>query len=421
MALLSPNNESQKNRGTSATSKASARAASQESAGGGSYKAFGAGARSDFMFKDGLTYLNHGAYGATARPVMDAAQALREKIESQPSSFMTSQLSQELRASAQILGYYVGAQGEDIVFQDNATTAINAVLRSLVLFPGDEVLTTSLTYGAVMRTLEFVCDRADARLIPVHIDYPMIDAETVVDTIVAAISPRTRLLVIDHVTSKTASILPIAEIAAECRDRGIHILVDGAHAPAMLDLNIESLGVTWYTGNCHKWMGAPRGSAFLWTVAERQAYLRPTTISHFIADGYVPAFDWPGTKDFTPYLTIPAALEYRSLYGEDQIRSYCNRLAYEAGQHVARQLGTRTGIPKSMSAAMMTVALPEGYGPAKQDNANALRARIRQDHNLEIDIQAFERRLWLRLSAYIYNDMEDADRLVHAVKAVRAA
>ena len=126
MALLSPNNESQKNRGTSATSKASARAVSQESAGGGSYKAFGAGARSDFMFKDGLTYLNHGAYGATARPVMDAAQALREKIESQPSSFMTSQLSQELRASAQILGYYVGAQGEDIVFQDNATTSLNA-------------------------------------------------------------------------------------------------------------------------------------------------------------------------------------------------------------------------------------------------------------------------------------------------------
>ncbi|MDF1748534.1 MAG: aminotransferase class V-fold PLP-dependent enzyme [Alphaproteobacteria bacterium] len=397
-----------------------AESASQQSDGTGRCKSFGAAARSDFMFEAGLTYLNHGAYGVTSRPVMAAAQAFRERIESQPSYFLTTVLSPELRASAQILGQYVGAKGEDIVFQDNATTAINAVLRSLVLFPGDEVLTTSLTYGAVMRTLEFVCDRADARLIPVHIDYPMSDAETVVETIVAAISPRTRLLVIDHVTSKTASILPIAEIAAECRDRGILVLVDGAHAPAMLDLDIESLGVTWYTGNCHKWLGAPRGSAFLWTVAERQAYLRPTTISHFIADGYVPAFDWPGTKDFTPYLTIPAALEYRALYGEDRIRSYCNTLAYEAGQHVAKGLGTHIGIPKSMAAAMMTIAMPDGYGPAKQDNANALRNEIRKTHNLEIDIQAFERRLWLRLSAYIYNDMDDADRLLHAVKAVKA-
>jgi isopenicillin-N epimerase len=372
------------------------------------------------MFEDGLTYLNHGAYGATARPVMAAAQSLREKIEGQPSAFLTKELAPELRASAQILGAYVGAKGEDIVFQDNATTAINAVLRSLVLFPGDEVLTTSLTYGAVMRTLEFVCDRADSRLIPVHIDYPMTDPETVVETIVAATSPRTRLLVIDHVTSKTATILPIAEIAAECQERGILVLVDGAHAPAMMDLNIESLNVTWYTGNCHKWLGAPRGSAFLWTTPERQAYLRPTTISHFIADGYVPAFDWPGTKDFTPYLSIPAALEYRALYGEQRIRSYCNSLAYDAGQHVAKELGTRTGIPRNMAAAMMTIALPDGYGPPKQDNANALRDLIRRTHNLEIDIQAFERKLWLRLSAYIYNDMEDADRLVHAIKAVKA-
>ncbi len=381
-------------------------------------KPLGIAARSDFMLEDGLAYLNHGAFGATSRPVMAAAQAWREHIEAQPSRFMTTELSPLLRKTAGRLGAYIGAQGEDIVFLDNATTAINAVLRSLVLFPGDEVLTTSLTYGAVMRTLEFVCDRAEARLIPVHVDYPMIDPDSVVETITAAISPRTRLLVIDHVTSKTATILPVEEIAAECRDRGILVLVDGAHGPGMLDLDIEALGVTWYTGNCHKWLGAPRGSAFLWTVAERQAYLRPTTISHFVADGYVPAFDWPGTKDFTPYLTVPAALDYRAEYDDARIRAYCGALALEGGAHLARQLGTQTGVPVDMCAAMVTVAVPDGYGRPIQETANTLRKTLREDHHVEVDIQAFERRLWLRLSFYVYSDMEDVDRLAHALKAV---
>lgn len=381
-------------------------------------KPFGAAALADFLLEDGLTYLNHGAYGAVARPVMDAAQAMRERIEGQPSRFLTRELSPLLRQTADRLGDYVGAQGQDIVFLDNATTAINAVLRSMVLFPGDEVLTTSLTYGAVMRTLEFVCDRAEARLIPLHIDYPVQDSGQVVDTIVDAISSRTRLLVIDHVTSKTAAILPIAEIAAECRDRGVLVLVDGAHAPGMLDLDIEALGVTWYTGNCHKWLGAPRGSAFLWSVRDRQAYLRPTTISHHVSDGYVPAFDWPGTKDFTPYLTIPAALDYRALYGEARLRGYCHNLAVEAGAHLARLIGTEVGLSPAMTPFMVTVAMPPRFGPPKQETAVAIRQKIRQEHNLEIDIQAFEKRLWLRLSLYVYNEMADADRLAHALSKV---
>lgn len=384
-------------------------------------KPLGPEARADFMLEHGLTYLNHGAFGACARPVMHAAHSFRERIESQPSRFMTVELTPLLRQTAERLGHYLGARGDDIVFLDNATTAINAVLRSLVLFPGDDILTTSQAYGAVMRTLEFVCDRADARLIPVHLDYPAVDTDTVVETIVNSITPRTRLLVIDHITSKTASILPIAEIAAECSERGILVLVDGAHGPGMVETDIEAMGVTWYTGNCHKWIGAPRGAAFLWTTPERQPFLRPTTISHHVSEGYTPAFDWPGTKDFTPYLTVPAALDYRAEYGEERLRTYCRNLAIDAGANLAKELETTVGVPPDMTGFMTAVRLPASFGRAKQDTANAIRRTLRTEHDVEVDIQAIEGALWMRLSLYVYNDMEDVSRLARAVKALRAA
>jgi isopenicillin-N epimerase len=381
-------------------------------------KPFGQAARADFALEEGLTYLNHGAFGAVARPVLAAAQAWREQIEAQPSRFLTTELQPMLRRTADRLGDYVGARGEDLVFLDNATTAINAVLRSLVLFPGDEVLTTNLSYGAVMRTLEFVCDRAGARLVPAHVDYPITSADDARDAVLDAITPRTRLVVLDHVTSKTAAVLPVAEIAAECRERGVAVLVDGAHAPGMLDLDIESLGVDWYAGNCHKWLGAPRGSAFLWTMPDRQPNLRPTTISHFVAEGYLAAFDWPGTKDFAPVLSVPAALDYRAGYGEDRIRAYCHGLAVEAGPHLARRLGTVVGLPEDRTAFMTTVALPAALGPGKKPIADAIRKRIREEHHLEIDIQPFEGRLWMRLSLYLYNEMDDVDRLATAVRSL---
>lgn len=379
---------------------------------------FGKAARADFYFDESLTYLNHGAFGACPRPVMAAAQALREEVERQPSEFLVEKLMPHLRNSAETLGTYLGAKGEDIVFLDNASTAINAVLRSLVMFPGDDVLTTSQTYGAVMRTLEFVCDRADARLIPVHLDYPALGEEAIVETILDSITTRTRLLVIDHVTSKTATVLPIAEIASECADRGIPVLVDGAHGPGMLDLNIEKLGVTWYAGNCHKWLGAPRGAAFLWTVPERQPYVRPTTISHFVSDGYLPAFDWPGTKDFTPSLMIGEALAYRSRYGEERLRTHCRDLTIAAGHQAAEALGSNIGVPDGMTGTMTTVRLPASFGPPKPETATEIRRRLREEFGVEVDIQAFEKALWMRLSLYVYNDLSDVERLTDALKAL---
>lgn len=382
----------------------------------GSQKPFGDAARADFLLESDTVHLNHGAFGATPIPVLRAAEAYRAEAERQPTRALTVELPTLLRRSAERLGAYVGAQGEDIVFQENATQAVNAVLRSLVLFPGDEVLTTSHTYGAVMRTLEFVCDRAEARLNTVHLAHPVPDPQTALETMTDAITPRTRLVVVDHVTSPTATVLPVAEIAAECRDRGIPVLVDGAHGPGMLDLDIAALGVTWYVGNCHKWLGAPRGCGFLWTAPRRQAMLRPTTISHGFADGYIAAFDWPGTKDFTPYLCISAALDFRAGYGEDRIRAQCRSLAAEGGARLAEALGTRAGVAPAMAGFMTTVELPSRFGPPKPATAERLRTALRDRHGIEVNIIPFDGAIWLRLSFYIYSTISDVDRLADALK-----
>lgn len=384
-----------------------------------SMKPFGKAAQADFLLERDFSHLNHGSFGATPIPVMAQAQKWREHIETQPSRFMKVELPGLLRQSAGVLGDAFGAKGDDIVFLDNATTAINAVLRSLVLFPGDEVITTSLTYGAVMRTLEFVCARAEARLNIVSIPFPLDGPHEILERLNDTISPRTRLVVVDHVTSKTALVMPLEEIIADCTDRGIPVLVDGAHAPGMLPLALDALGATWYTGNCHKWVGAPRGSAFLWADPARQPNLRPTTISHHVADGFVPAFDWPGTKDFAPYLSMQAALDFRAGYGEERIRDYCCGLALEAGPRLAEALGTQVGTPRSMTGFMTTVALPSSFGKAKQDNAEAIRMRLRDEHRVEVDLQAIEGRLWMRLSLYLYNTLDDIDRLANAVKALQ--
>lgn len=375
----------------------------------GETRAFGRALRDQFFLDPDGVYLNHGAFGAISRPVAAAQERWRQRIEEQPSRFMRLDLPDLLRETATTLGVYVGARGEDIVFVDNATTAINAVLRSLVLMPGDEVIATSHTYGAVLRTLEFVCDRADARLVIADLPFPTPGPDAVLEAFVDRLTPRTRLAVIDHITSKTALILPIKQMIAECKDRGIRVLVDGAHAPGMIpNLRIENLGCDWYAANCHKWIGAPRGAAFLWTAPEHQPALRPTTISHGIGDGYTAAFDWPGTKDFTPWLTIPDALAFRESLGGDQaIWDYCHPLVCEMGLALAARLGSEICGPESMTGFCVTIRFGSSSVPLKQATPDALREVLYQKGRIEADIQAFQGISWMRLSAYSYTELSE--------------
>lgn len=333
---------------------------------------FGRNMRAQFFLEPECTYLNHGSYGALARPVADAANALRLQAERQPSRFMMDELPDLIRDSADSLGKYLGARGRDIVFVDNATTAVNAVLRSLTFLPGDEVVTTSFCYNAVRKTLEFITERANARLVTAEIPFPLISPADTVQAIASAMTRRTRLLVVDHVSSETGLVLPINDIVRLARSRNIPVLVDGAHAPGMLPVKLEQLDATWYAGNCHKWLGAPRGCGFLWTYPDFQPRVRPTTISHYVSDGYNRAFDWPGTKDFAAWLSVPAAIDFRAGLGEAEIYAYCRRLTARAARLLSDTWQSDLGSPRGMMGFVATVALPS---PVKATPAAADKIR----------------------------------------------
>jgi len=311
------------------------------------------------------------------------------------------------------LGRYLNADGDDIVFVDNATTGLNAVLRSLVLMPGDEVLATSLGYGAVRRTLEFVAERAGARIVTVDVPFPCRNADSVVASVAAGLSARTRLAIFDHVTSDTAVLFPLDEIIQLAAQRHVPVLIDGAHGPGQVPVDLrrlEALGACWYVANGHKWLGATKGCGFIWTRGERQRLLRPTTITEKMDGGYIAAFDWPGMKDFSPYLSLPAALDFRAELGEQAIQDYCHGLAVEAGETVAAAWGTETGSPETMTAFMTTVRFPDSL-PADRATSERLRRAFRYDHGLEVVINPLEGALWARLSAYVYNAPADFQRV----------
>jgi isopenicillin-N epimerase len=333
-------------------------------------------------------------------------------MEAQPTRFMGTVLPAALRDQAARLGAFLGARGEDIAFVDNATTGCNAVLRSLSLRPGDEVLVLDHGYGAVRNAVRFVTERAGAHLIEAALPFPHATADGIVTAIAAALSPRTRLAVIDHITSGSALVMPMDRIIATCHDIGVPVLVDGAHGPGHVDLRLNTLGADWYAGNCHKWLCAPKGCAFLWTTAARQADTHPTVISHGFGNGYLPEFDWTGTRDPSAFLSIGSALEFHDHLGGAALRSRNLSLAAEAASLVARRLSTET--PDTDAAgAMRLVRLPVSAGTTWAPIRAGLIAA-----GTDAPVHAIGGALWLRLSAFAYNELEDYARLADIVARV---
>ncbi len=263
-----------------------------------------------------------------------------------------------MRVAAAAVAAFVGSRPEDLVFVDNATTGVNAVLRSLDFMPGDEIVVTDLTYGAVTRTAQYLARRTGAVVRSVELPGPPFDASEIADAIDAACTPRTRVLVADHLTSGSALILPVAEIAARARARGIAVLVDGAHAPAAIPLDIPSLGVDWYTGNLHKWAMAPRSSAFLWAPPARQKDLHPTVISWGLDQGFDAEFDLVGTRDPTPWLAAPAGIRFLESLGLDALRAWNHRLVWDATHMLSKRWHVPVPAAESMIGPMVTIQLP---------------------------------------------------------------
>jgi isopenicillin-N epimerase len=360
--------------------------------------------------------VNHGSFGATPRVVLAAQREWQQRMEAQPSRFMRAVLPQALRHAAERLGAFVGADGKDVAFVENATTGCNAVLRSLRLGPGDEIVVLSHGYGAVRNTVRFVCERAGAQIIESDVPFPHPSGDAIVANVAAALSPRTKLAVVDHITSSSALVLPLQRIVDACHAANVPVLVDGAHGPAQVPLDLRALGADWYTGNCHKWLCAAKGCAFLYARPDRQADLHPTTISHGFGKGYLDEFDWTGTRDPSAWLTAGVAIDFHHRLGGKDLMARNIALAAEATSLLARRLNTEAGATGELAGSMGMVRLPL-TGPVSAERSLALRAQLLAA-GTDAPTHVVAGAIWLRLSAAAYNDIQDYARLADIVARV---
>lgn len=372
-----------------------------------------------------ITYLNHGTVGVTPLRVLAAQRAIMDDIERRPSQYLLRELTSigvgrpreekpRMRQAADAVAPLFGARGDDLVFVDNATTGANAVLRSFPLDPGDEILVTDLGYGGVTQAATFAARERGAVLRTVAMPWPVRSAGAVVDACVGAAGPRTRLAVIDHITAQSALVLPLAQIAAGLRARGVAVLADGAHAPGAIPLDIPSLGVDWYVGNLHKWLWVPRSSGILWASPDRQRGLHPAVVSWGLDQGFTAEFDLPGTRDPSPHLAAPAAIEMMRGFGIEAVQRYNHALAWTGAHLLAERWGTAFETPETMIGTMATVAMPPRAGATMDDAARVRDSLLFEDH-IEVQVHAQGSQLHARISAQIYNTREDIERLGSAV------
>jgi len=380
--------------------------------------------RRQYLLDPTVTYLNHGSFGACPRPVLEAQSRLRERIEHHPVLFLARELMSHLDAARAALAAFVGADPADLAFLPNATGAVNAVVRSLRLEPGDELLTTDHGYNACRNALEWVAERAGARVVTAAVPFPLESDEQVIEAVLGAVTSRTRLALIDHVTSPTGLVFPVRRLVAALEGAGVDCLVDGAHAPGMLPLDVAGLDAAYYVGNCHKWMCAPRGAGFLVARKDRQEGLAPLAISHGWnappeRSRYRLLFDWTGTVDPTPWLCVPDAISLVGGFvdgGWPALMARNHTLALGARDLLSGGLALAPAAPASSIGAMVAVPLGEG-------NPEALQARLFQHHHIEVPVFGWPRPTArvLRLSLAIYNDLTEVARLAEVLPSELAA
>lgn len=380
---------------------------------------FGDAAKAHWTLEEDMVFLNHGSYGATPRPVLEMQDAWRRRMEAQPCQFMNAVLPGALREAAAPLARFIGARQQDVAFVENATSGVNAIVRSMRFCDGDEVVVTDHVYNAVRNALRFVLDAQEARLVVTMVPLP-VRRDELADQVMDAVTPRTRLIVIDHIASLSAVIFPVAEIAARAAQRGIPVLVDGAHAPGMVDLDVHTVGAAWYVGNCHKWLCAPKGAAFLWAAPQWQDGLHPTVISHDLGRGFTAEFDRVGTRDASAWLSVPAAIGFHNDLGGAALRRRNHEVAVTCGAALAAGWGTQMGGPPEVFGSMVTVRAPAGL-PAERKSADALKAWLWQNRRIEVHAMPFGGALWIRLSVATYTTEAECMSLADAVPEAIAA
>ncbi len=378
--------------------------------------------REHFLLDPDLVFLNHGSFGACPREVFANYQQWQLELERSPVDFMGRRSGQLLAQARRQLGAYLGASGEDLVFVPNATTGVNSVARSLDLQPGDEVLAGDHEYGACDATWQLLCEQAGAvyRRVPVPLPF---EPSAWAAQLLAAAGPRTRLIFASHVTSTTALIFPVAELCARARRAGILTLIDGAHAPGQLTLELNAIAADFYTGNCHKWMCAPKGSAFVHVQPQHQAQMQATVVSwgyvaglggHSGFDAYTGKsalerrLQWQGTRDLAAFLAVPAAIEFQARHDWPALRARCHDLACETLHRVTRRNGLTAIAADENFGQMVTI-------PVNTADAEGLRAHLFEQHRIEVPVTQHGAQTFVRLSVQAYNTQAELDALVNAL------
>ena len=381
-----------------------------------------------WLLDPSITFLNHGSFGATPRVVLAKQDEFRRRMEWEPVRFLVRELEPLLDEVRVDLARFVGASAEDLAFVPNATAGVNAVLRSLQFSSNDALLVTNHEYNACRNTLDYVAGRSGAKVEVVDIPFPISSPDSVVERVISAVTPKTRLLLIDNITSQTALILPVQRIVAELNARGIDTLVDGAHAPGMIPLDIRAIGSAYYTANLHKWVCAPKGAAFLYVREDRRHGIHPIAISHGLnslrtdRSPFHLEFDWTGTFDPTPWLSVGVALRFLpSLVngGWPEVMRRNHALALQARDILCEALAIEKPAPDDMLGSMAAVPIPDGSPTATPSPfGDEFQDVLFERFSIEVPVVPWPKppKRVLRVSAQLYNNPQDYERLAAALR-----
>ena len=382
----------------------------------------------EFWTLDGSTdFLNHGSFGATPRPVQEEQARWRRRLEAQPVRFFQRELEAALDNARAALAEFLGAPSDDLLFVPNATSGVNAVLRSYDLDPGDQILITDQAYNACANAARYAASSAGAEVVVASVPFPLQCGAEVVDSIMDSVGERTRLAIVEHVTSPTGLILPINEVVAGLRDRGVDVLVDGAHAAGMVDVDIRNIDATFYAGNCHKWLCAPKGAGFLYVAPDHQSRVVPTVVSHGYNTEHEKRsrfhllFDWPGTQDPTALLSVPAALSAMEGVrpgGWPVLMDSNRRLALRAREIICKHLDVEPPAPEHMVGAMAAIPLPDADEQPLPYGRDPLQDHLFFEDRFEVPVlhwPEWPSRL-IRISAQAYNSVDQYERLGNVLR-----
>jgi isopenicillin-N epimerase len=366
----------------------------------------------EWLIDPGTAYLNHGGFGALPVPVAEAAAALRLEVEANPTDLFMRRWQDEVDAVRARVAALLHARTDDLVFVANATTGSATVLNSMPLQAGDEIIVTDHRYPAVRSQVDVIAGRRGIVVREAHVPVDVESAGDIVDRVLAEVTERTRLVVLDHIASATGFSFPIDRLVRAVHDAGLPVLVDGAHAPGQVEVDLEALGADFWSGNMHKWVCSPRACAVLRTAPEWQDVVRPLVASHDYAAGYQPAFDWTGTADPIPLLAVPAALDFWDSLGWEAVRAEQRRLVGDGARLVAERIGTRVAVRDEFTAAMRLVQLPT---PVSVEAGVTLMQRMTTEHKVTAYVTHHAGTSYVRVCGQLYNTPPDYERLADAL------